>query len=187
MAQSNDADMSAGGEAGQGHAGMAEAGQGQGHAGMAEAGQGQAGTAGTTPGTTPVGTPPLALVAVYIESPLAAACGITLPPAAFFEFDSASLDVPANSSLQEVATCLTTGPLAGRKVELVGHTDPRGEDDYNRQLGRSRAQSVQEYLQQRGVAEDKLVTRSMGEARAAEGEPAAWPIERRVDIRLLPE
>lgn len=164
MAQSGDANANANRSAG----------------GAADADKDQAGMkAGTVPG--------LAIVGVFIESPLAAACGITLPPAAFFEFDSANLDVASNSSLQEVATCLSTGPLAGRKVELVGHTDPRGDDEYNRQLGRSRAQSVQEFLQKKGVSEANLVTRSMGEARAVEGDPEVWPVERRVDIRLLPE
>lgn len=161
MAQSGDANRSAGGEPGQDQAGM------------------KAGTVRTAPG--------LAIVGVFIESPLAAACGITLPPAAFFEFDSANLDVASNSTLQDVATCLTTGPLAGRKVELVGHTDPLGDDEYNRQLGRSRAQSVQEFLQKKGVSEANLVTRSMGEAKAVGADPEVWPIERRVDIRLLPE
>lgn len=137
--------------------------------------------------TTTYSERPLMIVGVYLESALASACGITLPPAAFFEFDSADLDVPGNSTLRDVATCLTTGPLAGRKVELVGHTDPRGDDEYNRQLGRSRADSVRDFLQSRGVTEDKLVTRSMGEQATAQDDPSAWPLDRRVDIRLLPE
>lgn len=77
--------------------------------------------------------------------------------------------------------------VGGRKVELVGHTDPRGDDEYNRQLGRSRADSVRDFLQSKGVAEDKLVMRSMGEHATAQDDPSAWPLDRRVDIRLLPE
>ena len=148
------------------------------------AGQAQA---GTTPATTTPEAPSLMIVGVYLESALASACGITLPPAAFFEYDSANLEPSANSSLQEVATCLTTGPLAGRKVELVGQTDPLGNDEYNKKLGRSRAQAVQDFLTQRGVSQANLVTSSMGEARADSSDPSAWPSERRVDIRLLPE
>jgi len=129
----------------------------------------------------------LMLVGIYPESTLAEACGITLPPAAFFEFDSATLEAPDNSLLRELATCLTTGPMAGRKVEVVGHASPVGTDDYNKRLGRSRAESVQDFLQQQGVAQDNIVTRSMGEMQAEEATPSEWPLYRRVDIRLLDE
>lgn len=139
--------------------------------------------------TTATGTaqPALMVVGVYVESPLAAACGITLPPTAFFEYDSARLDAASNPSLQALARCLTSGPLAGRSIELVGHTDPRGGDEYNRQLGRSRAESVRDFLQGQGVPTDRLVARSMGEQAAEPATPSQWPLERRVDIRLLPE
>lgn len=131
--------------------------------------------------------PPLMIIGVDLDPGLTTACGITPPPAAFFEFDSATLDVETNRHLEEVATCLATGPLAGRKVEVIGHTDPRGEDEYNRQLGRSRAESVEDYLQQHGVDQANMVTRSMGAEQAQGGDPSEWPIDRRVDIRLLPE
>lgn len=140
-------------------------------------------------GTTPerAGPPPLMIVGVLLEPTLASACGITLPPAAFFQFNSAALDVPDNSSLRDVATCLSTGPLKGRKVELIGHTDPSGNDEYNRQLGRSRAQSVEHFLQKQGVAHDNIVTRSVGETTSEQDPRPDWPLDRRVDIRLLPE
>src|SRR5688500_17812551 len=79
MAQSGDANKSAGGEADDDD-------------NKDQAGQDKAGAVRTAPG--------LAIVGVFIESPLAAACGITLPPAAFFEFDSANLDLNSNSALQ---------------------------------------------------------------------------------------
>jgi outer membrane protein OmpA-like peptidoglycan-associated protein len=146
-------------------------------------------TAANAQAGTPARTGPLALtiIGVYPEPTLAATCGLTLPPAAYFEFDSAALDAPDNNTLRELATCLTTGPLAGRKVELVGHADAAGTDDYDEQLGRSRAESVQDFLRRQGVTEDMLVTRSEGEQMAPQAAPTEWPYYRRVEIRLLPE
>lgn len=129
---------------------------------------------------------PLTISGVYLDAELVEACEINIPPKAYFEFDSADLDLNSNQTLSEVATCLTTGPLSGRKVELVGHTDPRGTDAYNKELGRSRAESVREFLLSQGLPSTSLMTRSVGERDAETAEPSDWAYERRVDIRLLP-
>ena len=128
---------------------------------------------------------PLTVTGVFLDQELVAACEIRLPPKAYFEFDSADLDLESNRTLSDVATCVTTGPLRGRKLELVGHTDPRGDDAYNRQLGRSRAESVRDFLLGEGLPQAALSTRSVGE-RDADADPSEWAYERRVDIRLLP-
>lgn len=129
---------------------------------------------------------PLTISGVYLDAELLEACEIPLPPKAYFEFDSVDIDLNANQTLSDVATCLTTGPLSGRKVELVGHADPRGTDDYNTQLGRSRAESVRDFLLGQGIPQANLSTRSVGERDAATSDPGEWAYERRVDIRLLP-
>ena len=41
--------------------------------------------------------------------------------------------------LQQIATCVTTGPLRGKTLKLVGRADPRGEVEYNMGLGEHRA------------------------------------------------
>ena len=43
------------------------------------------------------------------------------------------------------------GPLAGRSMHLVGHADPRGPSEYNMALGQRRADSVDGYIDRRGV------------------------------------
>lgn len=128
---------------------------------------------------------PLTVSGIFLDQELVTACEIRLPPKAYFEFDSADLDLESNRTLSDVATCVTTGPLRGRKLELVGHTDPRGSDDYNKQLGRSRAESVRDFLLDQGLPQSTLSTRSVGE-RDADPDPSEWAYERRVDIRLLP-
>jgi outer membrane protein OmpA-like peptidoglycan-associated protein len=129
---------------------------------------------------------PVEITGVFIDVPLATACGIPLEPEAYFEFDSSRIEPEDNILLRRVAECLTTGPLRDRKVELRGHTDPRGSTEYNDKLGMSRAESVAEFLATLGVDPEGIVVRSAGEAGAAPEAPSDWPYERRVDVVLLP-
>lgn len=125
---------------------------------------------------------------VYLDPELARLCGITsAAPTAFFEFDSAKIDSTDNSGLLAVATCVSTGPLKGRQIQFVGHTDPRGTDDHNTQLGKSRADSVMQFLANKGgVPADRMTTRSEGEKGADPTDSDGWPYDRRVEIRLVP-
>ena len=125
---------------------------------------------------------------VYLDPELARLCGIaSASPTAFFEFDSAAIESADNSGLLAVATCVSTGPLKDRQIQLVGHTDPRGTDDHNTQLGKSRADAVMQFLANKGgVPADRMTTLSEGEKGADPTTPEDWPYDRRVDIRLAP-
>lgn len=125
----------------------------------------------------------LSVTGVNIDPSLLSACGI--PSAnAFFEFDSAELQTDDQNTLHLVAQCLTAGPLQGQRIEIVGHTDPRGTDEYNYQLGKSRAQSVSEYLSGRGVNQGNMTLTSYGESMSSATDEQGFARERRVDIRL---
>jgi len=54
--------------------------------------------------------------------------------------------------------------LQGEKIEVVGHTDRIGTEEYNQKLSVRRAQSVRDYLVMQGVSGDRIVTRGMGES-----------------------
>jgi peptidoglycan-associated lipoprotein len=79
---------------------------------------------------------------------------------------------------------MTTGPLAGKSIELVGRTDPRGEAEYNMTLGARRANAVEHYLAQLGVATSRLATTSRGALDAQGHDETGWAVDRRVDLRL---
>jgi outer membrane protein OmpA-like peptidoglycan-associated protein len=49
------------------------------------------------------------------------------------------------------------------KLEIQGHTDDTGSDEYNLDLSDRRAASVKTYFVSKGVAEDRLVTKGYGE------------------------
>lgn len=125
----------------------------------------------------------MSVTGVNIDPSLLSACG--LPSAnAFFEFDSAQVKADDQNTLHLVGQCLSTGPLQGQRIEIVGHTDPRGTDEYNYQLGKSRAHSVSEYLSGHGVGAGNISVTSYGESLSSATDERGWSYERRVDIRL---
>ena len=123
--------------------------------------------------------------AISLSEGLRKVCGIEDTGAApKFEFDSAVLSSTDRSELDQLGKCMTTGPLAGKNVDLVGRTDPRGEAEYNMTLGARRAQAVEHYLAQLGVAADRLPTTSRGALDARGYDEGTWAADRRVDLRL---
>jgi peptidoglycan-associated lipoprotein len=133
-------------------------------------------------------TPPLKSSgrnAVSMSDELRRACGIEDTGAApKFDFDSALLSATDRGDLDQLAKCMTTGPLAGKNVDLVGRADPRGEAEYNMNLGATRADGVKHYLAQLGVAGSRLTTTSRGALDAQGHDDATWAVDRRVDLRL---
>ncbi len=102
-----------------------------------------------------------------------------------FDYDSKGLSTADRDVLVQVARCLTTGPLKGREVQMIGRADPRGEVEYNMTLGESRAASVQVYLAGLGVAKEKMGVTSRGELDATGTDEEGWRLDRRVDLRLV--
>lgn len=105
-------------------------------------------------------------------------------PTARFAFDSADINGEAARTLDALAVCFTTGPLAGRAMKLVGHADPRGQEEYNLVLGQKRAGSVASYLQRRGMSSAKVSATSRGELEASGTDEEGWARDRKVDVLL---
>jgi outer membrane protein OmpA-like peptidoglycan-associated protein len=51
------------------------------------------------------------------------------------------------------------------KIEISAHTDSRLEDRYNLWLSQKRADSVLEYLVQKGISKERIVAKGYGETR----------------------
>jgi peptidoglycan-associated lipoprotein len=101
-----------------------------------------------------------------------------------FDYDSADLSPEERDVLTQIAKCLTTGPLKGRSVQLIGRADPRGETEYNMTLGGRRAHSVDLYMAGLGVDKAKMSETSRGELDASGKDEEGWKKDRRVDVRL---
>lgn len=101
-----------------------------------------------------------------------------------FGFDKADLSDDDHNVLQQLATCMKTGPLQGKVIELIGRADRRGTEEYNLALGSRRARSVNDYLQSLGVGAAYLSQTSRGALDATGTDEAGWENDRRVDIML---
>jgi peptidoglycan-associated lipoprotein len=69
-------------------------------------------------------------------------------------------------------------------MNLVGHADPRGEEEYNMVLGGRRADNVQHFLVSVGLPTGQAMTTSRGEMDATGTDEAGWAKDRRVDVVL---
>ena len=67
----------------------------------------------------------------------------------------------ARAVLRANADWLKNNPSA--RVEIEGHCDERGTNEYNLALGAKRAQAARDYLVSLGIAPDRLSTTSYGE------------------------
>jgi len=133
--------------------------------------------------------PPPTDPAISLSKDIEELCNITTSPtpeaAPKFDFDSADLSPAEKGVLDQVAKCMTTGPLKGRRVKLVGRADPRGEQEYNMELGENRASNVRKYLGGLGVDATRTTLSSRGALDATGTDEGGWKKDRRVDITLL--
>jgi outer membrane protein OmpA-like peptidoglycan-associated protein len=72
-------------------------------------------------------------------------------------------------------------------IEVQGHADERGGDDYNMRLTEDRAASVKRYLTEHGVEPDRLQSHGYGETKpiCREHNDACWSKNRRVEFVIL--
>lgn len=153
-------------------------------------GTGMIGTPGRTvamaplPKVPPAGRfPPLRKFA-----PPGAPCGylITLNDRVLFDFDKSEIRADAAKVLDTLAAAL--GTVQARDLEVGGHTDSKGGDDYNQSLSERRAAAVLEALLARGLAL-KASAKGYGESRPVapnqlqgQDNPAGRQLNRRVEI-----
>jgi peptidoglycan-associated lipoprotein len=79
----------------------------------------------------------------------------------YFEFDRFDLAADARATLADNAAWLEVNP--GATVQIEGHCDDRGTNEYNIALGDRRAKSVYNYLINLGVSPSRLSAISYGE------------------------
>jgi OOP family OmpA-OmpF porin len=78
-----------------------------------------------------------------------------------FETNKATLTRDSRNILEEAYAALIANPDA--HVEISGHTDNVGSDAYNQDLSLRRAQTVRNWLVQRGIAGNRMKTAGKGE------------------------
>lgn len=87
---------------------------------------------------------------------------IDLAADALFEFDKADLTPAAEAQLQKAATLIRQAPPGG--IQIVGHTDAKGDDAYNQRLSDARARTVADWFKaQVGVRQRDFAVSGQGE------------------------
>jgi OOP family OmpA-OmpF porin len=84
-----------------------------------------------------------------------------------FEFDSEALTAETRGMLDGLVSELRTRPadiVAGTKIAVEGYTDSVGSDAYNQGLSERRAQSVRQYLVDKGLSPSMVVASGSGES-----------------------
>lgn len=78
-----------------------------------------------------------------------------------FDYDSANLRSDSKEALAKNAEWLKAN--AGTTIQIEGHCDSKGSNEYNLTLGERRANAVKAYLQGLGVEASRMNTISYGE------------------------
>jgi len=79
----------------------------------------------------------------------------------FFDFDKATLRPESTNELQRLTKLLNDVPTL--KIEISGHTDSKGANEYNLKLSDNRAKAVVDYLIKAGISSNRLVYKGYGE------------------------
>jgi len=83
-----------------------------------------------------------------------------------FDNASANLNDDSKATLDEFASEVEEqGPEDISIIRIEGYTDNTGDTDQNQTLSEQRAESIKNYLQEKGLPPDKLQTESYGDAK----------------------
>lgn len=101
-----------------------------------------------------------------------------------FAFDSYKLDGSAKDILAANAEWLKAN--AGKKVQVEGHCDERGTNEYNMVLGANRARAAADHLRTLGIDASRISTVSYGEELAVDPRhnEEAWAKNRRDHFKV---
>jgi len=102
-----------------------------------------------------------------------------------FKTGSAEITRNSNVVLDKVVQVLTDYPDV--RIEISGHTDNVGKPEFNRELSQKRADSVKQYLINKGIKPERLTAVGFGlEKPIADNKTAAGKAKnRRTEFRLL--
>ena len=104
----------------------------------------------------------------------------------YFDFDQSSIRSEFETQLRDNFRWLQQNP--GIKIQLEGHCDERGTNEYNLALGERRARAVLSYMIDRlGADPDRFTIVSFGEERPAQmgKSEESWSLNRRVEFTRL--
>lgn len=111
---------------------------------------------------------------------------LNMPGNITFASDSADLNSDFFSVLDSVV--LVLNKYEKTLIEIGGHTDSTGAEDYNQRLSERRAQAVGSYLKSHKILPDRIAAFGLGEKHpvADNATPEGRQMNRRVELTLVP-
>jgi OmpA-OmpF porin, OOP family len=102
-----------------------------------------------------------------------------------FTYNSSSINSISQNELMKLFNYLNANSTV--RLEISGHTDDQGTDTYNNSLSKSRAEAVRNFLIEKGIREDRLISIGYGKNRPLvhEKDEMARSLNRRVEVRIL--
>ncbi|MGP8217495.1 MAG: OmpA family protein [Bacteroidia bacterium] len=103
----------------------------------------------------------------------------------FYDFDKATLKDESTAELDKMIKLMNDNPAL--KVEISSYTDSKGSDVYNDKLSQARAQSVVDYLINKGVDKNRLVAKGYGKENpiASNDTDEGRQLNRRTEFKVL--
>ena len=103
----------------------------------------------------------------------------------YFAYDKSIITTAFGEALQKNYEWIAENPDV--QIQLEGHCDERGTNEYNLALGERRAKAVFDYLISLGASPSQFSLVSFGEERPADGgsNEVAWRKNRRVEFTRL--
>ena len=143
-------------------------------------------TSSATGGAKPQGTDdPRAAIGIVLSDELQRACDLPHhEKAARFSVESTRLRALGDDELGPIARCLAQEKLKDASLQIIGHADPRGADDYSEKLGLHRADATRQQLVSLGLASERMAVSSRGNRDAKGTNEESWALDRKVEIRL---
>jgi peptidoglycan-associated lipoprotein len=138
-----------------------------------------------TPAPPPVATAPApAPVQVERTDPTADARRAALEERIYFALDRSELSPEARAILAAKVDAMRADP--GVSLQIDGHADERGSDEYNLALSKRRAAEAKRFLVQQGVDAGRLETVGYGEEQPLDpaSTESAWALNRRAGFRV---
>jgi outer membrane protein OmpA-like peptidoglycan-associated protein len=100
-----------------------------------------------------------------------------------FDFGKATLKPGTREKLAKVAGIVLAHP--GLTLEVEGHTDSVGSDEYNQKLSEARANAVRDYLTAQGIKSDAVTSRGFGKTQPVASNSTAEGRQRNRRVEMV--
>jgi hypothetical protein len=108
----------------------------------------------------------------------------------YFEFDKSNVIDFYRNKMDSVVSIMMQNP--GYSVEVQGHTDSKGSDDYNNKLSLRRAEESKAYFVSKGISKERVIAKAMGSStprvpneRDGKDDPEGRAQNRRVEFKII--